>query len=458
MSLMYARQCSLMIHNPSTSSLNGGDEVILNPEVFPDMKPGSLIQIFDPDSPSNVIVLKVPNKAQLPTGRMEISILKTIADAAGFKQFSRVVVGHISESEAKIDFVELSFRRQYLQRGNMLRFKSALVGRTVFQNQNITINSMQANIQDLRKSSKPIVSGLVTNATKFVFRSKSARIVWLVQISAEMWDVDKDGEIYFEKFLKDFVSPVFDSWKALGVTHMLTIIFFARTLYLDERLSPSTHPELFSRKSFVANDGYYQQDHIKIVLENIADIDKHAHMSKLRSEFWTFAKDCGWKIPDQSSTGNARTVPPSFENNEFMIKTEESRNRSSVDGPNPLNQVSCAVPSDSMHGNFLEAINISLNILSKHYMDRDLNRTGNSIVFISAGTGIFKVKPRLSLITKQRMLDNAFGIDCVSLARPPVHTVPLFVVNGTKHQSKDFYEVPHWIRISFTDCQKDFEK
>jgi hypothetical protein len=456
---MFGRQCSLMIHNPTTAA-NGGDEVILNPEVFPDMRPGNLIRIYDPEYPANVIILKVPNKAQLPTGRMEISLLKTIAEAAGFKQFSRVVVGHISESDAKIDFVEMSFRRQYLQRGNMLRFQNALMGRTIFQNQNVTINSMQANIQDLRKSSKPIVSGLVTNSTKFVFRSKSARIVWLVQISAEMWDVDKDGELYFEKFLKDFVSPVFDSWKALGVTHMLTIIFFARTLYLDERLSPSTHPELFSKKSFVACDGYYQQDHIKIVLENIADIDKHAHISKLRSEFWTFAKNCGWKIPDPNGTNATSRIMASWPSTQSLdaldaSKGDETRGRATTDSS--LNQVSCVVPSDSMHGNFLEAINISLNILDKHYMDRDLNRTGNSIVMISAGTGIFKVKPRLAMITKQRMLDNAFGIDCVSLARPPVHTVPLFVVNGKKHQAKDFYEVPHWIRISFTDCQKEFE-
>jgi hypothetical protein len=49
------------------------------------------------------------------------------------------------------------------------------------------------------------------------------------------------GEMYFEKFLKEFVSPVLDSWKALGVTHMLTVIFFARTLYFD-RISLNTHP------------------------------------------------------------------------------------------------------------------------------------------------------------------------------------------------------------------------
>jgi DEP domain-containing protein 5 len=230
--------------------------------------------------------------------------------------------------------------------------------------------------------------------------------------------------MYFEKFLRDFVSPIFDSWRSLGSSHMLTIIFFARTLYLDDRISHQTCPELFSKKSFVNNDGYYQQDHYKIVVENIADIDKQSQISKLRSELWNFAMNCGWKV---SAT-------------------------------NIDKYSSVSVPSDSMHGNFLEAINISLNLLDKHFMDRDLMRTGNSIVLISAGTGIFKVRPRLALITKQRMLDNAFGIDFVSLSRPPIHTVPLFVVEGRKFNAKNFYEVPHWMKVSYIDCSADYER
>ena len=43
---------------------------------------------------------------------------------------------------------------------------------------------------------------------------------------------------------------------------------------------------------------------------------------------------------------------------------------------------------------FLEAINVTLNVLDKHYMDRDLTRTGNSIVMISAGAGVFEVGGR----------------------------------------------------------------
>lgn len=273
--------------------------------------------------------------------------------------------------------------------------------------------------------------------------------------------------MYFEKFLKEFVGPVFDSWKALGVSHMLTVIFFARSLYLDDRIAPNLFPELLSKKSMIANDGYYQQDHIKIVLENIEGIDKHKCISKLRSELWTFAKNCGWKIPDlpnmSSNTANRASQLDAWSSTQSLdalddvrpSKIDDTRPRAGTDATKFL---SCIVPSDSMHGNFLESINITLNILDKHYMDRDLTRTGNAIVLITAGTGIFKVKPRLARITKQRMLDNAFGIDCVSMSRPPVHSVPLFVVDGKRHKAKDFYEVPHWMRVSYSDCKTAWDK
>jgi DEP domain-containing protein 5 len=112
-------------------------------------------------------------------------------------------------------------------------------------------------------------------------------------------------------------------------------------------------------------------------------------------------------------------------------------------------------PSDAYDGNFLEAINTTMNILDKHYMDRDLLRTGNSIVMISAGVGVFKVKPTLSQITKQRMMDTGIGIDFISLSQPPLHTVPLFHVDCSQDQTTDFYEHPHWINISFVDCERD---
>ncbi|CAM9696915.1 unnamed protein product, partial [Discosporangium mesarthrocarpum] len=63
------------------------------------------------------------------------------------------------------------------------------------------------------------------------------------------------------------------------------------------------------------------------------------------------------------------------------------------------------IPSLAAQGNFLEAINVTLNVLEKHYMDRDLARSGNSIVMISAGTGVFEVCRKLAGIPSEWLID-----------------------------------------------------
>ena len=67
------------------------------------------------------------------------------------------------------------------------------------------------------------------------------------------------------------------------------------------------------------------------------------------------------------------------------------------------------VPSTAAQGNILEAINTALNVMQLHYIDRDLYRCGNSVVVVSAGSGVFEVDKNLAAITKQRMMDNGIG-------------------------------------------------
>jgi len=407
----------LLIHTATHSQ----DEVILNRNVFPHIYPGDYIQIIDPDKPNDRLILKAPNR-QNAVGRLEISLAKSIAEPLNFKAFTRVVVEKIDIEEAKVDFVELAFRRQFLQRGNMWRFKQATFGGTFYEGQNIALDGIQAQIQELGNDGCRKVSGIITNKTHFTFRSRSARIIWLLQISAEMWEYDRNGDLYFEKFLHKFVDPLLDRWKTLGVTHSLTVIFFARTMLMDSTNNGS-------------NECNYQ-DHFKIVIENAAEIDKTSKLKALKKEFWAFPKSMGWSVPSQNNNNN----------------NDLTDSKSSI-----------AVPSDAASGNCLEALNTTLNLLDKHYMDRDLLRTGNSIVMISAGTGVFKIKPSMALITKQRMMDSGIGLDFVSLSQPPLHAVPLFEVDCSDIEGLDdnsrsglqFYETPHWINVSYVDYEKD---
>lgn len=47
-----------------------------------------------------------------------------------------------------------------------------------------------------------VTCGLISDKTKFIFRSQSANIVLFMQMSREMWEFLEDGDLYFEKAVK----------------------------------------------------------------------------------------------------------------------------------------------------------------------------------------------------------------------------------------------------------------
>lgn len=127
--------------------------------------------------------------------------------------------------------------------------------------------------------------------------------------------------------------------------------------------------------------------------------------------------------------------------------------------------------SAAHEGGVLEAINMALSAFDKHYVDRDLQRTGLSIVIVTAGTSHFHVDKNLLRLTMERMVDEGIGVDLVSLAKMPLHAVPLFRYDGTaptlkEGRATDFlyvedsdvpsvakealYAIPHWIDSSCT--------
>jgi hypothetical protein len=67
----------------------------------------------------------------------------------------------------------------------------------------------------------------------------------------------------------------------------------------------------------------------------------------------------------------------------------------------------------------------------RSYVDCDLTRTGQIIVVVSAGTGVFHVDAALAQDTKQRMIDRGIGCDLVCLTKPPLHVVPLLILHKT---------------------------
>lgn len=124
--------------------------------------------------------------------------------------------------------------------------------------------------------------------------------------------------------------------------------------------------------------------------------------------------------------------------------------------------------SAAHEGGVLEAINMALSAFDRHYIDRDLQRTGLSIVIVTAGTSHFNVDKNLLRLTTERMIDEGVGVDCVSLAKMPLHAVPLFKYTGTaskqsatdvaidhlyvdddpRSEKHTLYTIPYWVDSS----------
>ena len=373
--------------------------------------------------------------------RTQVSILRQVAELYNISSYDMVTVNRIEKvDEAMVmeavsaDFVTVTIQDQFIGRGDMYLFQNSLIGRWIYEGQRILDSSLgiRANAREIRHKQRLAKSGIITDESVITFRSRSARIMWLVQLSSEMWDYaspyEKKGsedipncELYFDKFVR-FMYKLFKKWKSLKVSHSLTVIFFSRTFI------GRNHPGVIldcGQKVNVNVDVYGRifEDHYKTVVENETNADWDTLICRIKAEFVRFPKEVGWNL-----------------------QGKEIRQ-----------------PSNAEQGNVLEAINVCLNLLQFHYLDRDLHRTGNSIVLVSSSNGVFEVDKGLAGITLQRMMDNGIGSDMLSLGLPPLHIAPFFLYNNAsvsvdkkgRSSEHQYYEVPHWMHLSFVSYDSD---
>ena len=271
-------------------------------------------------------------------------------------------------------------RDQYIGRRDMWMLKNSLIGSPIYIGKKVSSVGVKGRITNLMINDKPRISGFIQENTKFIFRSETAKFIIFIQMSAEMWEFDEmDGELMFEKVVNGFLPQLFAKWKEINCTHVLSIVLFARVFY-GERL------EGLDRDC----NGRYYKDFYKVVVDNEFRADWYPILRTLKRLFLDFNRDILQMVDNQGSA--------------------------KLSGTN----------SKSMDGNLLEAVNLALNPFDKHYVDRDLARTGLLVMVISPGTGIFNVDKKWCRLTTQRMLDNGVSLDLVCLKRPPLHSVPLF--------------------------------
>eukprot|EP01084_Bolivina_argentea_P048291 88987_1 len=223
--------------------------------------------------------------------------------------------------------------------------------------------------------------------------------------------------VNFEKFIDGFLKTVMNKWKLSSCNHVYSIIFFSRTYYNfilnDDTPNNAGMNGVFNKDS----DNRYYKDHYMVVVRNWNTNNYNKLSKKLRNAFDIFPKKVKWnKLSEQT--------------------------------------LNVSVASD---GNLLEAIQLALNVLDKHYIDRDLFRTGVSITVITAGNGLYFVDKSLATFTKVRILNNGINCDIVSMARPPLHPTPLFVYGSplsfeeNKWETLSYSQPTEMMQIKFFD-------
>ncbi|KAF0694879.1 Aste57867_14280 [Aphanomyces stellatus] len=392
----------------------GGEELVLNHDAikqelaFPDGD-AHVMEIYTPNDPEDsrhhlLVDLPTPDelKAKKPVkGKMQLSLLKDTAAQFGLQVLQDVVVRFVEKQAVEVDFVEVSLKDQFLSRRDLWYLQHALVGKALYVGKMVRLHGARLHVMELVHENENVVTGVVTARTRFVFRSKSSRVFWLVQISPELWDMGNNGDLYADELIR-MVKTLFDRWQSDYVSHGLTIILFARNFY--DELPPIHTPYHSNAICKDEDDDLWYEDFYKAISygEDGAAVDMASMLVTLKAEVNAFPHLCGWDI-DVTDDNLPR------------LRCKGRRGH----------------PSSAANGNVLESINLILNIYEKHYLDRDLNRSGQNLVLFTAGNGVFRVNRLLSDMTEQRMMDHGIGFDCISLSSPPLEPVPRFFLKGS---------------------------
>ncbi|EDU42101.1 vacuolar membrane-associated protein iml1 [Pyrenophora tritici-repentis Pt-1C-BFP] len=267
------------------------------------------------------------------------------------------------------------------------------------------MGTIKATIKHIYINGQSVHSGYFSPKSKPIFRSESARYTLFIQMSKEMWDFDTEGagEIMFNKVVSGFLPDLFKRWLRINARHLVTIILFTRMQYDGEPLADRPEGTTSNNHSEPQSGSF--RDYYRVVVSDMASGDWINILYQLKKEFRMFLKEV-----------SLVRKPVRHVNNSEELGSEGGATYTVVAGR----------PSSASQGNILEAINLAAVQFAKDYIDRDLVRTGISVIVVSPGTGVFEVDYNMLKLTTDTLIGSGIGIDLVCLSPMPLHSVPLF--------------------------------
>ena len=302
---------------------------------------------------------------------LRVSLHEKLATAAGLATNTPIHITPVPKelwSQYELDHVELTVLDTFVSRSDMwgamynLRHNTFYVGKKVLVSgygqighSVVTVKAMIRRAPSAAPAAPHTLStsGIVVESTKFTVRSLSARMMMMFQISKEMfvYGTGEEGDIYFSRAVDTLLRDLVGKWKKAGCNHTVTLVLYARLEATGDAIRDFFRP------------------------------------------VWQGTGSSDWaKVPQLLKCAVHEMI-------------HDMRATTPIHPADHLGQ-ECAQLSTARSGNTLEAINLALNSLAQHHVDRSLNRTGLTVIVVSAGAGLVRTNKELSRLTAQRILDT----------------------------------------------------
>ncbi|KAI0224595.1 vacuolar membrane-associated protein iml1 [Massospora cicadina] len=383
------------------------NELVLNPDYFPHIQPGDLLQVYHPEIRNGsssrhsldqeteqrhgnlcsgqghrliIMASSLDKETVAKQPLLQVSISHPVASAFNLKARTSVVVEKMTSEKVSASYVEVAFKDQYLGRSDMWRLKMSLCNTCVYVGKKVLFaGCIRVQIKSITIETREMACGYITSDTKLVFRSESSRCYLFLQLSVEMWEFEEDGFLFIEKLIDGFLPDLTERWRKMGTNHVVSVILFTRIIYADKVVGAIQLP-----------NGQWYRDFYKVVVDCETRNDWSQVIKELKlTEMVYFQRD--------------------------ILQHEEDGYTGAL-----------GFNTTAADGNLLEALNMALNGFDRHYVDRDLIRTGLCIIVVTPASGLFRVDKNLLRLTFERMNDGGISLDLVFLSKPPLHQVPLF--------------------------------
>ncbi|CCH44601.1 Vacuolar membrane-associated protein IML1 [Wickerhamomyces ciferrii] len=381
------------------------DAVCIDVQSLPGAKEGDVAELITSGENKKKLLFIVKNMNDEMIRRsknFQVSILSgTLQNLLDISSRSPVTVKLKDKQQVELDLVELHIRDISLTRGDMWEIASLMVGTCAYKNQRLSFfEGVRCNVNALYNDGKKLFSGYIGDNTKVIFRSESAKLVFLIQITEEMYHFEEDGELMYHKVVNSLFPKIFKKWREEGTHHLITIVFVAN-------VDSSENSWLDLKDGECAKNS---RDFYRVVVDQVNIVHWNEIMISLRYEFANFKKYVMEHQLKQDKSSRSRFLP--------IIKAD-----------------------------ILNTINLSTTLVIDRFRDPDLRHTTTHFIVISPGNGIYDVEYDDLLETGKRLLNTEISVDIICLAQPALHVTPLFRYRdkyGNLHHC-----VPGWIDISF---------